>query len=141
MARRVFLHIGVPKSGTTFLQTTMWRNRQALQEQGFLYPGRERMDHYHASRQVRGVSSARMGDYAAVWDRLVERLHGWDGDGLISHEFFSMATAAQARAAVRALAPAEVHIVLTARDYLRHLPAVWQDDLKMHSVASFDDFM
>jgi hypothetical protein len=141
VARRVFLHIGVPKSGTTFLQTTMWRNRKALHAQGFLYPGRERMDHYHASRQVRGVSPARMGEYAGVWDRLVERLRTWDGDGLISHEFFSMATPKQARAAVRALAPAEVHIVVTARDYLRQLPAVWQEDLKMHSQESFDDFM
>ena len=141
MARRVFLHIGVPKSGTTFLQTSMWRNRPALQAQGFLYPGRERMDHYHASREVRGVSPARMGEYAGVWDRLVERLGAWEGDGLISHEFLSMASPKQARAAVRALAPARVHIVVTARDYLRQLPAVWQEDLKMHSQESFDEFV
>jgi len=28
MARRVFLHIGLPKTGTTFIQTAMWLNRE-----------------------------------------------------------------------------------------------------------------
>ncbi len=141
MARRVFFHIGVPKSGTTFLQTTMWRNRATLRSQGFLYPGRSRMDHYHASRQVRGVSPKRAGQNAGAWDRIAERLRKWDGDGLISHEFFCMATPAQARSAVESLAPAEVHVLLTARDYQRQLPAVWQEDVKMLSQESFDSFV
>ena len=141
MARRVLIHIGVPKSGTTFLQTTMWRNRAELRSQGLLYPGRGRLDHYHASREVRGVGRKRMGPHAGAWDGLVERLQAWEGDGLISHEFFSMASRRQARAAVAALAPAEVHVVLTARDYQRQLPAVWQEGLKMSSEESFDDFM
>lgn len=54
MASRVFLHVGVPKSGTTYLQTTMWHNRAPLRAQGLLYPGAKRMDHYHASQDVRG---------------------------------------------------------------------------------------
>ncbi len=141
MARRVYLHIGVPKSGTTFLQTTMWRNRATLRSRGLLYPGRSRMDHYHASRQVRRVPPRRAGQNAGAWDRIVERLQSWDGDGLISHEFFSMASPGQARAAVAALAPAEVQVLLTARDYQRQLPAVWQEDLKMLSEESFDDFV
>ena len=28
--KRLYLHIGLPKTGTTFLQTTMWENRRAL---------------------------------------------------------------------------------------------------------------
>lgn len=142
MARRVHFHIGVPKSGTTFLQTTMWNNRRQLREQGFLYPGSKRMDHYHASQKVRGVPDVKLGADADAWDRLTGELAGWDGRGLISHEFFSMATPKQARAAVRALRPAEVHVVLTARDYVRQFPAVWQESLKMNSSnRGFDEFM
>ena len=31
---RVFLHIGEPKTGTTFLQQVMWRNRSELAARG-----------------------------------------------------------------------------------------------------------
>ena len=73
------------------------------------------------------------GDGADAWDRILAELAAWAGTGLVSHEFFSMATAEQARAAVAALAPAEVHVVVTVRDYVRQFPAVWQEALKMNS--------
>jgi hypothetical protein len=141
MARTVHLHIGLPKTGTTFLQTTMWENRRVLRKQGFLYPGTSRMDHYHASQEVRGASAARMGRNAGSWQRLVDKLARWEGDGLVSHEFFSMATAQQARAAVEALAPADVRLVVTVRSYVLQFPAVWQEALKMNSDLGFDEFM
>ena len=105
MADRVFLHVGVPKSGTTYLQTTMWHNRPELRAQGVLYPGRRRMDHFHACQDLRGKRGPRPG---GPWDRLRDEVKGWDGTGLVTHEFFSMATAEQAQRAVADLAPAEV---------------------------------
>ncbi len=138
MAARVFLHIGVPKSGTTYLQTTMWHNRPALRAQGLLYPGNRRMDHFHACQDVR---RKRDRPPTGAWDRLREELSQWPQAGLISHEFFSMATAQEAQRAVAELAPAEVHVVLTARDYVRQFPAVWQEALKMSSALSLDEFM
>lgn len=141
MASRVYLHIGLPKTGTTFLQTAMWHNRDRLRSQSFLYPGRKRMDHYHASRVVRGASPAVLGKEADTWSRLVRELEAWQGAGLVSHEFFSMATPAQAASAVRDLQPAEVHVVVTARDYVRQFPAVWQEALKMNSDLGLDAFM
>lgn len=141
MARTVHLHIGLPKTGTTFLQTTMWENRKALRAQGFLYPGKSRMDHYHASQEVRGASDAKLGEHAGVWGRLCSELREWDGDGLASHEFFSMATPEQAQAAVDALAPADVRVVVTLRSYVLQWPAVWQEALKMNSDLGFDEFM
>ena len=38
MAKRVFLHIGTPKTGTTHLQTVLWANRAKLAELGVLLP-------------------------------------------------------------------------------------------------------
>jgi hypothetical protein len=141
MAQRVYIHIGAPKTGTTFLQTAMWRNRSQLEAQGFLYPGKKRLDHYRASQVVRGVPGSKLGEDADAWDRILAELSEWPGTGLISHEFFSMATTEQAQTAVAALAPAEVHVVLTARDYVRQFPAMWQEGLKMNTDDSFDDFM
>ena len=71
MAQRVYIHIGAPKTGTTFLQTAMWRNRSQLEAQGFLYPGKKRIDHYRASQVVRDVPASRLGDDADAWDRIV----------------------------------------------------------------------
>lgn len=141
MARRVYLHIGLPKTGTTFLQTTMWENRPGLSRQGFLYPGRNRMEHYRASQEVREASAKALGKHAGTWARLVRDLAAWEGNGLVSHEFFSMATPAQAQAAVAALAPAEVQVVVTVRSYVLQFPAVWQEALKMNSELGFDAFM
>jgi hypothetical protein len=137
MARRVFLHVGVPKSGTTYLQTAMWHNRAALRAQGFLYPGARRMEHFHASQDIRSRPEHSTG----AWERLRTQVREWHGDALISHEFFGMARPPQARTAVRQLAPAEVHVVLTARDYVRQFPAVWQEALKMTSELTLDEFM
>lgn len=141
MAFRVFLHIGAPKTGTTFLQTVMWNNREQLRACGVLYPGEKRMDHYHSTRVVRGVPAVKLGRNAGVWERIVTELASWPGTGVVSHEFFSMATAEQAEAAIARLAPAEVHVVLTARDYQRQFPAMWQEALKMNSDLSLDEFM
>lgn len=141
MAQRVYIHIGAPKTGTTFLQTAMWRNRSQLEAQGFLYPGKKRLDHYRASQVVRGVPASKLGDDADAWDRIVAELAVWPGIGIVSHEFFSMATAEQARSAVAALTPAEVHVVMTARDYVRQFPAMYQEALKMNVDDSFDEFM
>ena len=36
MARRTFVHIGTPKSGTTYLQSLWWHNREDLAARGLL---------------------------------------------------------------------------------------------------------
>ena len=92
MARRVYVHIGLPKTGTTFLQTTMWHNRRLMREHGLLYPGTNRMDHYHACQAIRGAAPSACPAARRRWDRIGRELAAWDGDGLVSHEFLSMAS-------------------------------------------------
>ncbi len=137
MARRVFLHVGLPKTGTTYLQTRMWEQRDRLAELGFLYPGRMRMDHYRAWRDIHLEGRRDRG----AWSRLCAEIAAHPGDALVSHEFFSMATPQEAATALEGLAPAEVQVVLTLRAYHLQFPAVWQEALKMGSRRSFSDFM
>ena len=139
MARRVFLHVGLPKTGTTYLQTRMWEQRDRLARLDFLYPGTMRMDHYRAWQDLhRGLDGRRD---SGTWARLCSEIAAHRGDALISHEFFSMATPEEAATAVSQLAPAEVHVVLTLRAYHLQFPAVWQEALKMGSRRTFSDFM
>ena len=138
MARRVFLHVGLPKTGTTYLQTRMWEQRDRLAELDFLYPGNLRMDHYRAWQDIH-LGSGHRG--SGAWERLRAEVAAHPGDALISHEFFSMATPEEAANAVAGLAPAEVQVVFTLRAYHLQFPAVWQEALKMGGQRTFTDFM
>jgi hypothetical protein len=144
MARRVFLHVGSPKTGTTFLQAVLWSQRDLAEQQGLLLPLEAFFDHYLATLAVRDIDPQPQDVERAsgVWRRIVRESRSWDGDVLISHELFAPATAAQAERAIAAFGPSvEVHVVLTARDLVRQIPAEWQEHVKHRSRKSFDDFV
>lgn len=141
MAQTAYLHIGLPKAGSTFVQTTMWVNRATLRERGFLYPGQARMDHYRAYQDVKHRPDEVLTGQAPAWRRLLRQMAGWDGDALLSHEFFSRLDAPRAKAAVAGLRDTEVQVVLLVRANHLQYPAAWQQALKMKYDLSFDDFM
>src|SRR5215475_13246602 len=63
---RVYLHIGEPKTGTTFVQQAMWANRAQLAAHGVLLPGYSHRDHSLASRDLRQAPRLDS-DPAAPW--------------------------------------------------------------------------
>ncbi len=146
MARRVFLHCGTAKSGTTFLQDLWWRHRDELRERGLLLPGTALRDHFHAAALVKGmdaiVEELEEGE-RQVWRRLVDETREWSGDVLISHEHFSDSSAEAAAAALADLASAadEVHVVVTVRDLGRVLPSAWQQRVKQGARQSYGKFL
>lgn len=142
MARRVILHVGTHKTGTTYLQTLMWNNRDALRRQGVLFPGTERGDHMHASLKIRNYPNLHLRSERApsAWDRILQEIRAFRGTAVISHEDFGPASAEQAQSVLRALEPAEIHVVVTARSCLWTLPGLWQEHVKFHSAAPLRDF-
>jgi len=139
---RVFVHIGLPKTATSYLQTIIWSNREALRERGVVVPGAERRDHLWASRTVREERSQERAPerHRTAWERLRAELAATEGTGLVSHEFFAAASAEQAVAMVDALAPAEVHLVLTAREPLGLFTASWQESLKNGATTPMPEY-
>ncbi len=142
MARTVFFHVGLPKTGTTYLQTMMWHNRAELARQGVLLPGESSRQHLWASGVVREDPHLSRRSPAAerAWDVLVEEINAWDGTAVVSHEFFAAASAEQAARAVGALGDAEVHVVVTARELLSLVTARWQEFVKNGSTVPIDDY-
>lgn len=141
---KVFLHIGEPKTGTTFLQQVMWRNRAELAAQGVVLPGHHPQDHYRASQDLRGIpklASDPAGSWTGEWEILARQAQEAPKVAVISHELFSAADAEQAGRAVRSLHPAEVHIVLTVRDMATLLPAEWQETVKHRNARGFQDWL
>ena len=142
MVERVFVHVGLPKTATSYLQTILWSQRDALRERGVVVPGSERRDHLWASRTVRHDPAQKRAPehHRTAWRRLVEELGASRGTGLVSHEFFAAASADQARAMVAELPTDDVHVVVTAREPLGLFTASWQESLKNGATTPMPDY-
>ncbi|MGH3360833.1 MAG: hypothetical protein ACRDOM_00110 [Nocardioides sp.] len=139
----MFLHIGSPKTGTTFLQQVLWSQRELAAQQGVWLPLGRFHDHYLASLDLRGLAGPPHPPASrGMWKRLVEETAGRSGSMLVSHELFAAANAEQARRATTAFGPeVEVHVILTVRDLLRQMSAEWQEHVKHRSPWRFDEFV
>ena len=133
MTEKVYLHIGLPKTGTTFLQAALWANKSALGERGVLVPGRHHRRHLLASLDLREDPklARRPGDVAHPWQDLVEEILAWDGpSAVVSHEFFAAASEAQVRRALESFPDMELHVLITARDMVSLGLSRWQEWVK-----------
>lgn len=139
----LFFHIGAPKSGTTYLQRILWHNREALRAAGVLYPGESFGAHVQAAFDLRGARFADFDDpgVAGRWRSFVDQARAWDGPAVFSQELFSPAGPAQIEAAMVDLDFAEVHVVYTARELSKQIPAAWQEDVKNRFTVRFDEFV
>ncbi len=142
MVERIFVHVGLPKTATSYLQTIIWSNRAELRRRGVIVPGVERRDHLWASRTVRqdAAQDRAPEHHRGAWERVRHELSASGGVGLISHEFFAAASRKQAKAMVAALAPAEVHLIVTAREPLGLFAASWQESLKNGATTPMADY-
>lgn len=143
LSRTVHLHVGVAKSGTTYLQRILHENRALLRDHGVLYPGRRRAAHFLASMDLRGTGFAGH-EYPAAdgaWGRLVSAVDDFDGVGLISHETLARSNRAAVRKAVESFATDDVRVVVTARDLARQVPSVWQETIKNRGDRTYGEFL
>lgn len=140
--QRVLLHVGTPKTGTSFVQDILFQNREALSGQGICYPG-ERFDaHFLAALDLMRLPWGGLEKQAVgAWDRLAEQVRAWPGTSIISHEILGTAARGQVDRALESLGDAEVHIVLTARDLVRQIPAEWQESVKHRRELRYRDYL
>lgn len=140
--RRVLVHVGTPKTGTSHLQDVLFRNQEVLAAQGVNYPA-DRFDaHFLAALDLMQLPWAGLEQQAiGAWDRLAERVRDFDGTSIVSHEILAKASRTQARRALDSFGDAEVHLVLSVRDLVRQIPAEWQENVKHRAQISFADFL
>jgi len=144
--RRVYLHVGAPKTGTTYLQLMLDAHRDQLLEDGCFYPRTRGSAHHVEARDLRNARPRQGYVHPAgpgSWDRLARIVGEWDGPGhvLLSSELLVFANPAHAKRAIRSLQPAEVHLVVTVRDLVRQVPAVWQERIKNGSTIDYEGFL
>lgn len=138
--RRTVLHVGLMKSGTSFMQSLLFANKDHLRAQGVQVPGKG------WGEQVRATQSAlrgRTGEDGA-WAKLLGRLERTDAHtSVVSMEFFGPAVPATAKAVVADLARAggRVEVVVTARDLNRSLVSMWQETVQNGRAWGFEDYL
>lgn len=139
----VYLHVGLPKTGTTSLQELLWHNQDALRADGVSFPGYDLGAHHRA---VADVHPGRYGGWKeqrtpGSWKWLTEQAKAFDGATLISSELLAPASPDEAEQVLSSLSFAEVHIVCTVRDLARQIPSVWQENVKTRQSTSYPELL
>ena len=143
MAHTVVLHIGAMKSGTSTIQHQLQSHHDVLAAQGFCFPGGrwraqilgvlDVLDQKRDGQVVPGSEGA--------WQRLLDELAAHDGTGLVSMEFLGPTPPEYIAKVVGSLRPADVRVVMTARDLGRNVPAMWQEGLKNRATWTWPEYL
>jgi hypothetical protein len=133
--RQVVLHVGLPKTGTTYLQEGFVRHRDALLACGVSYPkfGQEHLaGHHNLTLHLRGmpVVSADYGDLSA--EGAVRRAidENSNANVLLSSEGFSALAAGGVATLLRAIAECEPRVVVYLRRRSQLMASSWQEAVK-----------
>jgi hypothetical protein len=134
MTPTIHLHIGEPKSGTTYLQAMLEENRATLEGAGLLTPG--------PREQIRAAQDAiRRTSDGALWQALADRLLQWSGtDALVSMETLCRANPPAVKRAASAFGDADLRVHITVRDTLRSLPAQWQQSTQHRKTWTWHEY-
>lgn len=134
----VVLHVGLMKTGTTFLQGTLAANRdQLLQTQDTLFPGPKWRRQVEAAKDVLGSPSAKPGS----WESVRAEIAAHPGRALISMEFLAPAPVETVLAIAEAFPDRDVRAVITVRDLGRAVPAMWQESLQNRGTMGWRDYV
>ena len=147
MSRVVYLHIGAPKTGTTYVQHRLAVNARSLARHGVHFPGKSALVspglfHFRAALDLLGQDwGGAPGHAQGSWKDLVRQVNRRSGTVIVSHEILAPATPDQVARAMNDLAGSEVHVVYTVRDLGRQLPAAWQESIKQGRNWSYRRFL
>lgn len=131
-SRRLFIHIGLQKTGTSYLQRILWDSQEEVARQGVdLVPG-TKLAMFRLMLDVRQRYNPAT-DPASVTTalaRLAGQLDRAQDTALISQESLSAATDEQIARLLAGTSDREVHVVVTLRDLGRQIPSAWQQTLQ-----------
>jgi hypothetical protein len=153
MASRLILHIGLQKSGTTYLQELIASGAGELAAAGIVYPvspaGKRRRrteNHEWASYGLLGpeypwVSEQRAETEKSAWKTLERQVMRTKGTVLLSAEALSVIRTPAIRTLLGRLAIGDVQVVVTARSLHRTLPSLWQQHVRNGRRLGFERYL
>lgn len=141
---RALLHVGLPKTGTSFVQGTMRANVELLASHGVHLPSTDGEPLFQAvlhltdRSQTWGRSSERGRKH---WSSVVSDVRGRKATTVVSSETLCLATDEQIARILGDLSGVEVDVVVTVRDPARQVPAEWQEGVKHGRRMGYDEFL
>ena len=142
--RPLYIHIGLQKTGTSYLQSIFWQNVEELAAQGLdMVPGSKR-DTFHLMLRARDRYQPHLDPASVVGalDRLPGQLAEAPGDrALITEESFAPAPDDQIERLLAACGDREVHLIVTLRDLGRQIPSAWQQLIQSGGYATWDGYL
>ncbi|MFC4784106.1 hypothetical protein ACT8ZV_06505 [Nocardioides sp. MAHUQ-72] len=140
----LFVHIGLQKTGTSYLQSIFWANQEQLAAQGLdLVPSTKRAA-FHTMLRVRERYQPDLDPPAVrgALQRFERDLANAPGTrALLSQESLSSCTPSQVETLLGACGDREVHVVLTVRDLGRQLPSAWQENLRAGGSVPYEKYL
>ena len=145
--RKLVIHAGFHKTGTTALQHSLSASGSALHKQGWVYPvlshGQSQSDSALALAK-RGWGWKGGGSKPIpmkTWNRLVTRINRDSGNSVISSEFFSELQLTHIEKIKTAFPKHEIQIVFTIRALDAIFPSNFQQALKGGSDLGYEDWL
>ena len=139
MADRVVLHVGAMKSGTSYVQSLLFTNKDLLAERGVLVPGTTHGQQVLAVRDGLGHEAASTAAQRGGWRRLVQEIEAYAGTAVISTEYLGPAAPQKIEQVLATFD--EVTVVVTARDLNRNLAAMWQETVQNGRSWTMADYL
>ncbi len=142
--RRLYVHIGMQKTGTSYLQGAMLRNRAALADQGLDLVPPSKRETFELMLLVRdrykpALDPASVPESLEKFSAALRRAPG--PRALVSQESLAAAGPHQIRRLLDACGDREVHVIVTVRDLARQLPSSWQQLIKSGGTATYLRFV
>jgi hypothetical protein len=144
VGKRVYLHVGLQKTGTSFLQHAFFHSTEALAADGLDMVPDNRLASFRLMLRVRDRYDPDIDPpgVAQALDRLRERLGTAPGDrALLTEESLAAAMKREIAVLLEACGDREVHVVLTVRDLARQIPSAWQEWVKRSMNLTFEDYV
>jgi hypothetical protein len=133
----LYLHVGLKKTGTSYLQSIFRASADELKRQDLTLVPRHEPAGHRLALAVLGRKTA--GDPLAALPRQLATAPG--GRCLITQELLGRADDEQIARLRPALAQRDVHVVVTVRDIARTIPSAWQQYVKAGHTHRYHEFL
>jgi hypothetical protein len=143
-SRQLFIHIGLQKTGTSYLQAALLGSRAALAAHGVDLVPPTKAQAFELMLVIRNRYAARRDPVSdeKILRRFSRQLQEAEGRrAVLSQESLSAAGPRQVERLIALCGDREVHVVATARDLARQLPSSWQESVKAGGTTSYPRYL
>lgn len=146
MSKKIIIHAGFPKSGTTALQASLNEYKKSLRDQGIVYSTAWNNAHHRPAWAVMGYVFGWEGKGGSttpisVWEKFVRQIKKSKKTFLISSEFFSHAPKEVVQRIHDDLAADDIEIIFTLRPFAKILPSRYQQSLKKGKKWTYEEWL